>query len=59
MFDILGLKAKSPFQDGEQPETLVDDKVEKAKKVRAEKEARIKAKATEKAGFQPRKVSVE
>lgn len=59
LFDILGLKAKSPFQDGEQPETLVDDKVEKAKKVRAEKEARIKAKATEKAGFQPRKVSVE
>jgi biotin synthase len=59
LFEILGLTAKSPFQDGEQPETLVDEKVEKSKQVRAEKEARIKAKGTVKSGFQPRKVSVE
>ncbi len=59
LFDILGLTAKKPFQDGEQPETKVDEKVEKAKQVRAEKEARIKAKAEVKNGFQPRKVTVE
>jgi len=59
LFDILGLTSKEPFQDGEQPETKVDEKVEAAKKVRAEKEARIKAKAEVKEGFQPRKVTVE
>lgn len=59
LFDILGLTSKKPFQDGEQPETKIDDKVEAAKKVRAEKEARIKAKSEVKSGFQPRKVSVE
>ena len=58
LFDILGLTSKKPFQDGEQPETKVDDKVEKAKQVRAEKEARIKAKSEVKTGFQPRKVTV-
>jgi biotin synthase len=59
LFNILGLTSKEPFQDGEQPETKVDEKVEKAKKVRAEKEARIKAKNEAKTGFQPRKVTVE
>jgi biotin synthase len=56
LFSILGLTPKAPFQDGEQPETKVDEKVEAAKKVRAEKEAR---KTTKSAGFEPRKVTVE
>jgi biotin synthase len=62
LFEILGLTPKAPFQDGEQPETLVDEKVEKAKKIRAEKEARVKAKKEEtqsKGEFQPRKVTVQ
>ncbi|NOQ70841.1 MAG: biotin synthase BioB [Crocinitomix sp.] len=59
LFKILGLTAKSPFQDGEQPETKVDDKVEKSKKVRAEKEARIANAKPKTADFEPRKVRVE
>ena len=67
LFDILGITPKAPFQDGDQPTSEVDEKVEKAKKVRAEKEARKKdaskviSKGTEeqKDDFQPRKVTVE
>lgn len=59
LFEILGLMPKAPFQDGEQPETLVDEKVEAAKKVRAEKEARLKEKEAKKeTDFEPRKVTV-
>ncbi len=54
LFNALGLTTKKPFQDGEQPETLVDEKVEAAKKIRAEKEARKKDKS-----FEPRKIVVE
>lgn len=57
LFDILGLKTKEPFQDGKQPETKVDEKVEAAKKEREEREARKAAK--KQADFQPRKVTVE
>ncbi|MGV6862734.1 MAG: biotin synthase BioB [Putridiphycobacter sp.] len=53
LFQALGLTTKKPFQDGEQPETLLDEKVEAAKKVRAEKEARKKDKS-----FEPRKIVV-
>jgi biotin synthase len=59
LFEILGLTTKAPFQDGIQPETLVDEKVEKAKQVRKEKEERMAKKTSEKLSFQPRKVSVE
>lgn len=58
LFKILGLKSKEPFQDGEQPETKVDEKVEAAKKARAEKEARIAAAKPKSADFEPRKVTV-
>jgi len=56
LFGVLGLKSKLPFQDGEQPETKIDDKVEASKKMRKEKEERKKEKE---ANFEPRKVSVE
>jgi biotin synthase len=56
LFGVLGLKSKQPFQDGVQPETKVDEKVEASKKLRKEKEARKKEKD---ASFEPRKVSVE
>jgi biotin synthase len=59
LFKLLGLEIKKPFQDGEQPKTLVDEKVENAKKVREEKLARAKKKTEEKAKdstFEPRKV---
>ncbi|MDG1913561.1 MAG: biotin synthase BioB [Crocinitomix sp.] len=59
LFKILGLTTKSPFQDGEQPETKVDDKVEAAKKIRVEKEARIANAKPKSADFEPRKVRVE
>lgn len=57
LFDLLGLSTKAPFEDGEQPETKPDAKVDEAKRKKAEQEARIK-KAQEE-GFQPRKVTVE
>ncbi len=44
LFSLLGLKTKQPFQDGAQPETGYDQKVEDAKKVREEKLARAKSK---------------
>ena len=59
LFKILGLTPKAPCQDGEQPETKLDDRVETAKKVRAEKEARIANAKPKPADFEPRKVSVE
>ncbi|MEX1002773.1 MAG: biotin synthase BioB [Crocinitomicaceae bacterium] len=59
LFDVLGLKSKQPFQDGEQPQSKVDEKVEAAKKLRAEKAARKAKKSTIKADFQPRKISLE
>lgn len=59
LFKILGLTPKAPFQDGEQPETKLDERVEKAKKVRAEKEARVANAKPKSADFVPRKVSVE
>jgi biotin synthase len=55
LFNILGLTSKKPFQDGVQPETKVDEKVEAAKKTRADREARTKAKDP---NFEPRKVTV-
>jgi biotin synthase len=59
LFKILGLTSKKPFQDGVQPETHMDEKVEAAKKVRAEKEERFNAKKEAKdPNFQPRKVTV-
>lgn len=62
LFKLLGLETKKPFQDGEQPETKRDEKVENAKKVREEKLARAKKKAEEKSkdsSFEPRKVFSE
>ena len=58
LFNILGLNPKAPFQDGEQPETKVDDRVEKAKEVRAEREARIANAKPKSPDFEPRKVTV-
>ncbi|MBN4071017.1 biotin synthase BioB [Crocinitomix catalasitica] len=62
LFKILGLSPKEPFQDGEQPETLLDEKLEKAKELKAAKAARLKAKkksTDESDDFQPRKVTIE
>lgn len=61
LFDILGITPKKPFQDGEQPVTQVDEKVEKAKEVRKKKEAaKAAAQNAKKAeNFEPRKVTVE
>ncbi|HIP37025.1 MAG TPA: biotin synthase BioB [Crocinitomix sp.] len=58
LFKALGLTTKKPFQDGEQPETLVDEKVEKAKQLRAKREASKKY-STKNKNFQPRKIVVE
>ena len=57
LFKILGLTAKEPFQDGEQPTTNFDQGVEKAKQIRIEKEERQTAKKRD--GFEPRKVSLQ
>ena len=59
LFEILGMTAKAPFQDGVQPATKIDEKVEASKKVRAEKAKRIEEKESKNADFEPRKVSVE
>ena len=57
LFNVLGLTTKKPFQDGEQPTTNPDAKVEEAKEKKRIQEERIaKAKAE---GFEPRKVKVE
>lgn len=61
LFKILGLKPKSPFTDGEQPETIPDEKVEKAKKNREERAKRLAEAKQKKAdpNFEPRKVTLE
>ncbi|MBI3133806.1 MAG: biotin synthase BioB [Bacteroidetes bacterium] len=60
LFDILGLTPKTPFQDGEQPETKFDAGVEAAKEYREKiKAASEKTSAPKTDGFQPRKVIVE
>jgi len=58
MFEILGLVAKEPFKDAEQPVSLPDPKIEERKKAEAARaleleEARAKA---VREGFQPRQV---
>ena len=57
LFKILGLTSKAPFQDGKQPATLLDEKVEASKKKREEIKSRKSAKKVN--GFEPRKVVVE
>lgn len=59
LFNILGMKTKEPFQDGDQPETKMDEKVEKAKKVRKEKAEKVQTKAEKASDFEPRKIIVE
>jgi len=61
LFKILGLNAKAPFQDGEQPETHFDQGVEDAKEARAKKVARKESKIISKKadGFEPRKVTIQ
>lgn len=65
LFDILGLTSKAPFQDGEQPETKRDEKVEASKKKREEIKARKSlpkvdtSTALNGTGFEPRKVVIE
>lgn len=60
MFKILGLVAKEPFVDGDQPETKPDAIIEERKKKEAARAAELKA-AREKVqnkDFEPRKVNV-
>ncbi len=59
MFDVLGLLPKAPFQDGTQPETKLDAKLEANKAKEAELKARFKAAQAKgkPEGFEPRKVS--
>jgi len=65
LFDVLGLTSKAPFQDGEQPETKRDEKVEASKKKREEIKARKSlpkvdtSTALNGTGFEPRKVVIE
>lgn len=58
MFEILGLVAKEPFKDAEQPVSLPDAKIEERKKAEAARALELeeaRAKATRE-GFQPRQV---
>ncbi|MBD3637129.1 MAG: biotin synthase BioB [Crocinitomicaceae bacterium] len=57
LFEVLGMTPKKPFQDGDQPETKTDEKVEMAKKVRKEKEERKKN--TSENDFKPRKITIK
>jgi biotin synthase len=57
LFDLLGLKTKAPFQDGTQPTTEVDEKVEVAKQLRIKKETRNEP--TKPVDFEPRKITIE
>jgi biotin synthase len=59
MFEILGLIAKEPFQDGEQPVSKKDPIIEERKRKEAERQAELEAaKAVALAnGFQPRKIT--
>lgn len=59
LFKILGLTPKAPFQDGEQPETKVDERVEQAKLIRQKREAEIANAKPASADFEPRKITVE
>ncbi len=58
LFKILGLTPKVPFQDGEQPETKRDEKVELAKQKRAERAEKVANSKPKSADFEPRKVTV-
>ena len=59
MFKVLGLTPKSPFQDGDKPETKEDAIILEKKKKAAERESQLAAAKGKKADFQPRKVTVE
>jgi biotin synthase len=59
LFKILGLTPKAPFQDGEQPETKVDERVEQAKLIRQKREAEKANAKPANADFEPRKITVE
>lgn len=59
LFKILGLTPKAPFQDGEQPETKVDERVEQAKLIRQKREAEKANGKPASADFEPRKITVE
>lgn len=59
LFEILGLKPKAPFQDGEKPESKADELIEEKKKKAAERErelAEARAKTEKNGDFAPRKV---
>lgn len=59
LFKILGLTPKAPFQDGEQPETKVDERIEQAKLIRQKREAEKANAKPASADFEPRKITVE
>lgn len=59
LFNILGLTPKAPFQDGEQPQTKEDARVDKAKQQRKEREEKRANAKPKSADFEPRKVTVE
>lgn len=56
LFDILGLKPKAPFQDGDRPESKPDAQIEEKKKKAAERERELAEASKERDGFSPRKV---
>lgn len=56
LFDILGLKPKAPFQDGDRPESNPDALIEGKKKKAAEREKELAEARKERDGFSPRKV---
>lgn len=59
MFEILGLVAKAPFQDGEQPSSNPDPIIEARKRKEAERAEELRAarEQLDNEEFQPRKVS--
>tara|TARA_R110002072_G_scaffold303079_1_gene492969 strand:+ start:6143 stop:7234 length:1092 start_codon:yes stop_codon:yes gene_type:complete len=58
MFRILGLTAKAPFSEGEQPETKLDDIIEEKKRKKAIREAQlVEARKNIPDDFHPRKVT--
>lgn len=56
LFDILGLKPKAPFQDGDRPESKPDAQIEEKKRKAAEREKELAEARKERDGFSPRKV---
>lgn len=58
MFDILGLVAKQPFADAEQPVSHPDPVIE-ARKAKEAERARELAEAKKQPGFEPRKVTIQ